>query len=266
VRPLATKASVAPMSRSRGRGPDFVPHFEGVQALDGLLELAGSPCDTKEVLSRMKAAQAQGQPRDAVIPTLFEGEPHFPSPEVARKLFQNLLGLWEMVAEGKTVRLDEGPRPPRPKKVKPVAPQPFAPGEPSAEFVEAAWRYLEDDEKERTRREHAFENRQDGLLAALDAVGLTDEGYAVARYLLFELHAMMELGWPQGLSSVDPAVLEKPGTEVPPVPQALSAYADEALFEAEQDEEQPLSTEELGRVRTLVRSGLAALWRARKGS
>jgi hypothetical protein len=170
------------------------------------------------------------------------------------------------VVEGKSVQLDEGPRPPRPKKVKPTPPPPFAPGEPSPEFVEAAWRYLEDDEKERTRRLHTFENRQDGLLGALDAAGLTDEGYAVARYLLFELHAMLELGWPSGLSSVDPAVLEKPGTEVPPVPPTLTAYAEESLFEAEQDEEQPLSAEESARVRTLVRSGLAALWGARKGS
>ncbi len=266
MRPLATGASLRAMSRSRGRGPDFVPHFEGPQTLDELLELSGSPCDTAEVLARMQAAQAEGEPRDAVIPTLFEGEPHFASPEVARRLFQNLLGLWEMVGEGRPVRLDEGPRPPRPKKVKPVPPPPFAPGEPSAEFVEAAWRYLEDDEKERTRRQHAFENRQDALLGALDAAGLTDEGYAVARYLLFELHAMLELGWPPGLASVDPTVLEKPGTEVPPVPQALAAYAEESLFEAEQDEEQPLASEELARVRTLVRSGLSALWRARKGS
>ncbi|MBN1206154.1 MAG: hypothetical protein JXB05_14650 [Myxococcaceae bacterium] len=254
------------MSRSRGRGTDFIHHFEGAQALDGLLELSGSTCTTAEVLARMRAAQAEGKPRDAVIPGLFPGEPRFPSPELARQLFQNLLGLWELVEEGVPVRLDEGPRPPRPKKVKPVRPSPFAPGEPGGEFVEAAWRYLEDDEKERTRREHAFENRQDALLGALDGAGLTDEGYVVARHLLFELHAMLELGWPPGLASVDPAVLEREDTEAPPVPQALTAYAEEALFEAEQDEERPLSAEELARVRTLVRRGLAGLWRARKGS
>jgi hypothetical protein len=50
------------------------------------------------------------------------------------------------------------------------------------------------------------------------------------------------------------------------VPEALAAYAEEALFEAEQDEERPLAAEELARVRTLVRRGLAALWHARKGS
>jgi hypothetical protein len=253
------------MSRSRDRGPDFTRQFEGAQTLDGLLDLAGSPCDTAEVLARMRAAHAEGRPHSDVIPTLFSEEPRFPSPELARRLYQNLLGLWDLVEEGKAVRLEEeGPRPPRPKKEKPAQPAPFHPEVPSGEFVEAAWRYLEDDEKARTRLLHAFENRQDGLLGALDAAGLTDEGYGVARHLLFELHAMLELGWPPGLSFVDPAALEK-DSDAPPVPDTLQTYADEALFEAEQDEEHPLSPEELERVRTLVRRGLAALWRARKG-
>jgi hypothetical protein len=254
------------MSRSRGRGRDFVHHFEGTETLDGLLELAGSPCDTTEVIVRMRTAQAQGQPHTALIPSLFPSEPYFSSPEVAQRLFQNLLGLWDRVAEGKPLRDEQGPRPPRPKKVKPVRPPPFAPGEPGSEFIEAAWRYLEDDEKERTRRLHSFENRQDALLGVLDGMGLTDEGYAAARHLLFELHAMLELGWPPGLASVDPAALEREDTQAPPVPEPLTAYAEEALFEAEQDEEHPLSAEELARVRTLVRRGLAALWHARKGS
>jgi hypothetical protein len=254
------------MSRSRGRGTDFEHHFEGTQTLDGLLELAGSPCDSTEVIVRMRNARAEGQPHTAVIPTLFPEEPRFSSPEVAQRLFQNLLGLWDLVAEGKPIPGEEGPRPPRPKKVKPVRPPPFAPGEPGSEFVEAAWRYLEDDEKERTRRMHSFDNRQDALLGALDEAGLTDEGYAAARHLLFELHAMLELGWPPGLARVDPAAMQREDTEAPPVPESLAAYAEEALFEAEQDEEHPLSAEESARVRTLVRRGLAALWKARKGS
>jgi hypothetical protein len=255
------------MSRSRDRGPDFTRQFEGAPTLDGLLELAGSPCDTTEVLARMREAHAGGEPHSAVIPTLFESEPRFPSPEVARRLYQNLLGLWDLVVEGKAVRLEEGPRPPREKKAKPVPPPPFAPGEPGPEFVEAAWRYLEDDEKARARLSDAFENRQDALVGALDAAGLTDEGYAVARHLLFELHAMLELGWPAGVASVDPAEVEgkKGMPEAPPVPGALQAYVDEALFEAEQDEELPLAPEELARVRALVGRGMAALWRARKG-
>ncbi|WP_426756814.1 hypothetical protein [Myxococcus sp. Y35] len=251
------------MSRSRDRGAEFQRHFEGAPTLDGLLDLTGAALDSAQVLERMRAAHAQGTPSSDFIPTLFDEEPRFPSPDIARRLYQNLLGLWELVAEGKHIRLDDGARPPRPKKVKAPAPAPFHPGVPTSEFVEAAWRYLEDDEKARTRLNHAFENRQDALLGALDAAALTDEGYGVARHLLLELYAMLELGWPPGLTSVSPAVLEA-DTDAPPVPQPLKDYADEALFEAEQDEEQPLSSQELEAVRRLVHRGLAALWGARK--
>lgn len=244
---------------------EFVHHFEGAQVLDGLLELAGTSHDSLTVLAHMRQAHAEGCPSQEVIPGLFGHEPRFESPELARRLFQNLLGLWDLVQEGKQVRLEDGPRPPRPKKQKPEPPQPFAPGEPDPAFVETAWRYLEDDDKARTRLHDAFENKQDALLGELDGAGLTDEGYGVARHLLFELHAMLELGWPQGLASVAPAALEAPGMEAPSVPTALSAYADEALFEAEQDEEHPLSPEELVKVRPLVKRGLTALWSARKG-
>jgi len=159
------------MSRSRDRGADFQRQFEGAQTLDGLLDLAGSPLDTAGVLARMQAARAEGTAYSDVIPTFFEEEPRFPSPDIARRLYQNLLGLWDLVEEGKAVRLDDGPRPPRPKKVKPSPPPPFHPGEPSAEFIESAWRYLEDDEKSRTRLTHAFENRQDAMRARLTPRG-----------------------------------------------------------------------------------------------
>ncbi|MFL5354762.1 hypothetical protein [Archangium sp.] len=253
------------MSRSRSKRMDFVHHFEGAQVLDGLLDLAGSSHDSLTVLAHMRQAHAEGRSSRDVIPELFEREPRFGSPELARQLFQNLLGLWDLVEEGKPVRFEEGPREPRPKKQKVEAPRPFAPGEPDTAFVEAAWRYLEDDEKARTRLHHAFENKQDTLLGELDAAGLTDEGYGVARHLLFELHAMLELGWPQGLASVAPRAMTDAGMEASPVPPALAAYADEALFEAEQDEEHPLSPEELAKVRSLVKRGMAALWGARKG-
>ncbi|MFP2963127.1 hypothetical protein ACLEPN_36545 [Myxococcus sp. 1LA] len=251
------------MSRSRDRGADFQRHFEGAPTLDGLLDLAGSALDSAQVLERMRAARAEGTAPSDAIPALFDEEPRFPSPEIALRLYQNLLGLWDLVAEGKHVRMDDAALPPRPKKVKLTAPPPFHPGEPSSEFIEAAWRYLEDDEKTRTRLTHSFENRQDALLGALDAAALTDEGYGVAQPLLLELYAMLELGWPPGLTSVKPAELEA-DTDAPPVPQPLKDYADEVLFEAEQDEEQPLSSQELEVVRRLVHRGLAALWGARK--
>lgn len=247
---------------SRKRDAEFTRQFEGAEVLDGLLALADSACDSAEALRLMQEAHAAGLSHEEVIPELLPPQPRFEHPDVARRLFQNLLGLWDLVSEGKAVRLEDGPRPPRPRKVKTTPPAPFAPGEPDAEFVEAAWRYLEDDAKARTRLGHAFDNRQDALVGALDASGLSDEGYGVARHLLFEVHAMLELGWPNGVGPVDPAVLEGRRAGAAHVPEALKDYADEALFEAEQDEEQPLSPEELARVRTLVERGLAGLWGA----
>lgn len=253
------------MSRSRSKPPEFVHHFEGAPVLDELLRLAGTSHDSLTVLAALKRAHAEGHASRDAIPALFPREPRFESPQLAQRLFQNLLGLWDLVQEGKAVRLEDGPRPPRPKKQKPPAPRPFAPGEPDAAWVEEAWQHLEDDERARTRLHDAFENKQDALLGGLDAMGLTDEGYGAARHLLFELHAMLELGWPQGVASVTPEVLEEQGTQTPGVPAALAAYVDEALFEAEQDEEHPLSPEELARVRALVQRGMGALWGARKG-
>src|SRR5688572_12919776 len=100
------------MSRSRSKRMDFVHHFEGAQVLDGLLELAGASHDSLTVLAHMRQAHAEGRSSQEVIPHLFGREPRFESPELARRLFQNLLGLWDLVEEGKPVRLEEGPRPP----------------------------------------------------------------------------------------------------------------------------------------------------------
>ncbi len=245
---------------------ELVHHFEGKTRLQGLLEIAGSPLDVAAVVERMKEGQARGAPPASVFPTLFEDEPRFPDPQLARALYQNLFGLWDLLAEGE--RWDEEekqPRPPRPKKVKPVPPPPFAEGEPTPDFVEAAWRYLEDlEERDYGRLLDSFENRQDALLGFLDERGLSDEGYGLARHLLFELHAMIELGWPKGLRSVSLAELEGEPSGALTIPAALQAYSDETLFEAEQDESSPLSPDESAKVREVVKQGLAALWGARK--
>jgi hypothetical protein len=243
---------------------ELVRHFEGKETLQGLLEIAGSPLSAEEVAGRIRDAQARGEPASAVFPTLFDGEPHFPDPRMARALYQNLFGLWDLLAEGKPWDTQRSPRPPREKKVKPIPPAPFA-GEPDAAFVEAAWRYLEDlEERDYDRLVDSFENRQDALLGFLDERGLSDHGYGHARQLLFDLDAMILLGWPKGLRSVSLGDLEGGARSATSIPAALQSYSDEAVFEAEQDETWPLSPEELAKVREVVRQGLAALWSARK--
>ena len=108
-------------------------------------DIAGSPLDPEEVLRRFRAGRAEGAEAGEVIPTLFPGPPRFPDPDVARRLFQNLLGLWDAAASpdfrlsGESV----APRRPRPGKVDP--PGPPGPGGPDAAYVAAVRAWLATD-------------------------------------------------------------------------------------------------------------------------
>ena len=239
----------------------FERRFEGAETLNDLLDIVGSPFDTQDVLARLAAGHEAGATASEVIPTLFDGEPRFPNPEIARRLYQNLLGLWDLMASGRTIELEPTARPERAKRVRPVPPAPFDPDRgPDGEYVEAAWRYLEDlpegDPRILERLTHAFENREDALVQGLDEAGLDDEAYATARYLLFELFAMLELGSPAGVGAVTRQALEAaPEQDSGEVPAALRGYAEEALFESELDD---------AKVPSLVYRGLHALWQARR--
>ncbi|HEY8211250.1 MAG TPA: hypothetical protein VIG99_27390 [Myxococcaceae bacterium] len=254
------------MARRRDRA-QFEHAFEGREVLDGLLELAGARVDTEGAMVQMREALRRKEPRESAVPTLFEGEPRFPDPEIARRLFQNLLGLWDLLARGQPLPQDGSPAGgtrARARKPIPERPPPFEGDDLDEAWVEAAWKYLDEaPEREVTRLEHAFENRQDALLGFLDEQGLEDEVFGLTQQLLFELHAMIELGWPPGVQSVARAELQEAGGGRP-APAALQAYADEALFEAEQDEVAPLSPADSARARALVNLGLRALWSARR--
>lgn len=243
----------------------FEHHFEGAELLDGLLDLAGSPFDSNEVLARFVAGHQAGASPSEVIPTLFDGEPRFPSPDVARRLYQNLFGLWDLVTSGRKVELEPTKRPPREKNEKPTPPSPWDAAQgPDKAFVEAAWRYLdalpEDDPRAQERLVHAFENRQDALIQWLDEQDLPDAPYAALRYLLFELHAMLELGSPHGVGTVDARALrrraDEAGGDGAQVPQALRAWVDESLAEGDLEDEP--------KWKALALLGLHALWAARR--
>jgi hypothetical protein len=237
----------------------FDRRFEGAQLLAELLELAGCPYGPEEVLVHFREAQAAGLAAGDVIPTLFPEEPRFADPGLARRLFQNLLGLWDL-SPGNVSLAHPGPRT---RKAKPERPKPLAETPPTAEWVESAWRYLDQDASARTRLLHSFENRQDALVTFLDEQPLSDEGYGVLRHLAFELHAMLELGCGTAPGRVDPAALTgSPGGEGGP--SALVSYADEALFEAEQDEEAPVPAAERAALQDFIRKLVAALWAARR--
>jgi hypothetical protein len=251
------------MAQRKDRKGGLKRHFEGSQLLDELLAMAHSPYTTVDVIAFIQdAIKTEDSPSD-LFPTFFESEPKFSNPEYAHRLFGNLFGLWDALEAGTSPEKLLKAGKPKEKKPKPVPPEPFGSAEPDVEFVEAAWRYLEDDSRARERLFHSFENKQDALLQRLDEEQLSDEGYAIARHLLFELSAMIELGSAKGLGSANPDLLSKDPAPAS-IPGALADYADEALFEAEQDEELPLSGKEAQSVRSLATRGLFALWSARK--
>lgn len=245
--------------------PDFNRHFEGKEVLEGLLQACGNCRSAEDTLELMRESHSRGDSANQLIPTLFDGEPRFPDPSYAQRLYQNLLGLWDLVSSGKSVSLEAPEKPPR----RPAQPAPgrFGPQGPDVHFVENAWRYLEDlDNRARNRLQHAFENRQDNLVGFLEEQGLSDAGFDCAYQLVFELFSMIELGWPPGTRPIARSSLERGGKRAQQVPAALREYVDEALFEAEQDEQEPLSREESAKVRAAAMECLSALWAARRGA
>jgi hypothetical protein len=240
----------------------FQPRFDGRDALAELLKLAGCTLDVAAVAERFQASQREGRARSAAIPELFSLEPHFPDPEVARRLYENLFGLWELVGANQPWERPVAAVAAAISTAPAEAPGAFE-GAPDEAWVERAWRHLDGLEPRTLERlEHAFENRQDALWELLEEAHLSDAGYQQARTVLFELWAMLEAGWPEGLSSVTAHALRDTATT--DVPAALTAYVDEALFLASQDEDGPLAGDEVGRARAVLEKGLAALWGARR--
>ena len=252
------------MSPSRSKKPDdemLDRRFEGRARLQALLEKAGVLAEVEDVAEAFRAAQKDDLPPATVINALFEDEPQFPSPKDARALFGNLFGLWELLQSGASVDLKapaDRPGPPPP----PTAPTFFAKEGPDDAWVERTWRYLEvAPPKALQKLQHAYDHRTDWLVTWLDEQGLSGLGFGLSQHLLFELFAMLELGSPRGIGIVDAPVNGEKAVLVPP---ALAAYAEEAVFEAEHDEEEPLPQEEARRLQSVMGLALGALWKARK--
>ena len=231
-------------------------HFEGRAVLDKLLTQTGSLADAEDVVSAFQTALKDGVPVAVVIQALWEDEPRFESPKKARQLFANLFGLFELVESGAPIDLATAGKPT--KRPRAPRPPPFAKEGPDDAFVEAAWRYFEDAPKERQRLEHTFDNKQDELVSWLDAQGLDDDAFSLARQLVSDVAAMLELG-----GHPCPTVRESAIPEQAALPAALATWLDEGVFEAEQHEDTPLSAASGERVRALAARAASALWNPR---
>lgn len=239
----------------------FARRFEGAEVLAELLGAAGSPLRPEEVLEAFRTGRAEGAEASEVVPGLFPEPPRFPHPDVARRLFQNLLGLWDAAASPGFRLSSASGAPPRPRPQRRQPPGPPGPGGLDPSYVGAVRRWLESDRRAHQRLTDSFENRQDSLLTSLDERGLSDEGWGVLRQLAFELHAVLEHADGAAPASVPPEALE--GDPAAKAPVQLIGLVDQALAPAEQDGTGPVPEAERDTVRALGRQVLGALWATR---
>jgi hypothetical protein len=233
--------------------------------LDELLRLANSEYSAREVVELFSDAQEADEMSSAVIPALFSEEPRFTDPQIAKRLYQNLLGLWDALAAGEKISARQEPRPEKTKRSPVVPPLHFPKEGPDTEWVRRALEYLGAlDERGLSRLSHAFENNQDALLTFLDEQNLKDAAFGKGRALLFELFCFIQLGSPKGVASVGYQELERAVGQSVGIPEALTAYADGVLSEAGESPQGEIDPSELSKLRGIVRRCLKALWEARR--
>jgi hypothetical protein len=262
------------MSRRRGgKGDDGIPGiapvYEGPEVLGALLQRAGSPSTIEEVIASFQRAQAAGEARAAVIPSLFPDEPRFASPEEARRLYANLFGLWARLAAGLGPHDDAPevvpePAPPPPLPERGVTPGDVLPGD----LVDAVWRNLAAaPPREVQRRRDRFANVQPDLAAWLDAVPLPESGALAAQDLAFEAWVMFDQAFGERLRAVEWRTLTALEKEPPPLETAqpaLAAYAAEQLDVLE-GEDPAFGAEERAQVERAIATVGAALGEAVRG-
>jgi hypothetical protein len=220
---------------NKNRSPGgLTPIYEGPEVVGALLAKAGSPFDVEEVAARFSAAIAADETRAMVIPSLFEEEPHFASPEDARRLYANLFGLWLRMVEGRGLNDDAPDVMPEPPKPAPLPERGSCAGDsPPADVVEGMWRRLaEAGERDLRRLRDRFSNTQPEIEAWLDELQLTDAAVAAVHELAFETWAVFDQCFGERLGVAEWSDLRALEREPPAVEvdhPALATYLSEQL-------------------------------------
>jgi hypothetical protein len=262
---VAKKPSDRPL-RVKSPSKDLLRVYEGPEVLSALLSQAGCPLSSGEVAARFATAQARGLDRAEVVPGLFETEPRFTAPDAARRLYGNLFGLWDRIAQGLGAS-DDAPA------ASPAVPPAASLGERgleggdrlSPQLVEAVWRHLDAlPDREKRRRRDRYTHAQPDLVAWLDDVPLPSSGAAAAQDLIFEAWAMFDQAFGDRLKPAPFKELKAVEAEPPPLlteQPAFAAYAGEQLDVLE-DEDRDFTPEARAQVERAVSAAVAALTRA----
>jgi hypothetical protein len=241
----------------------LTPIYEGPEVVGALLAKAGSPFDVEEVAARFSAAIAADETRAMVIPSLFEEEPHFASPEDARRLYANLFGLWLRMVEGRGLNDDAPDVMPEPPKPAPLPERGSCAGDsPPADVVEGMWRRLaEAGERDLRRLRDRFSNTQPEIEAWLDELQLTDAAVAAVHELAFETWAVFDQCFGERLGVAEWSDLRALEREPPAVEvdhPALATYLSEQL-DNHSDEDPNFGAPERAQVERAIGAIAAAL-------
>ncbi len=236
----------------------FERRFDGRDVLERLLAESRAIFEFDDVVEAFEEAHREQVPVRDVIADLWDDEPRFSSPHVAQKLYANLFGLFDLIAQGQWPNMPSLEV--KPQKTRAPMPVPLGPNEPDAEFVAQAWRYFDDHPKERERLAHAFENRQNEVITWLDAQEFSDGAFSLVHQLAGDVFALIELGGTKTANLQARDVLNDISSVT--LPQVFSEWIESAVSEARHDESMPLSDMEAKRVREASTAIAAALWRA----
>jgi hypothetical protein len=253
------------MSRRRGKNDaaiSIAPVYEGPQVLTALLAKAGSSNRAEDVLALFQRAQAAGEPRSAVIPTLFSDEPRFETPEDARRLYSNLFGLWARLAAGLGAHEDAPEVVAAPAAPPPLPERGALSGDVlTPDFVESVWKNLAAaSPRELQRRRDRFQNAEPDVAAWLDSLPLANAAAVAAQDLAFDTWAMFDHAFGDRFGSVEYREVRALEKEPPPlesVQPALAAYVAEQL-DVLADENPELTPEACAQVERTVATLAAA--------
>ena len=263
--------------------PSLARIYEGPEMVEKLLQKAGASVDMKGLVARFREAIAQDKVPPEVIPGLFAKEPRFSGPDDAMRFYSNLFGVWDLLTAGvpeeeilagpvatEAEAEEEGAEEPeeRPGTTAELPPRGSVEGtQVPYEVSEATWQVLADMQpRERTRHQDRYANTQSELAEWARTVdGLDGAAQETLEYLCFELAQMFDNAFGDRFGAVRLRELEKANPDEADAMQPYVAdYVAESLEEAEDDEEEPISAEELGLVDKYARKAIVAMSRATK--
>ena len=271
--------------RQRGvaAAPSLARIYEGPELLAKLLQKAGASVDVRGLIERFREAIAADQLPPEVIPALFPKEPRFGGPEDAMRFYSNLFGIWDLLTAGVPeeeilrgpVALEEELAPAggdeeeeRAGATAELPPRGSVAGtEVPYEVCEATWQVLADmPPRERTRVQDRYANLQSELAEWARTVdGLDGAAQETLEYLCFELAQMFDNAFGDRFGAVRLRELEKANPDEADALQPYAAdYVAETLEEAEDEEEEAVTPEELALLDRFARKALVAMTRATK--